>query len=98
MATKDRDSEKGIDQTIRKNLTRLKKPGVLTVRPGFEIANHQLTGKPAIVATVHTKKVVLPKADLLPEKIGSLPVDVREATAYQRLRAHDPAAATLAQA
>ena len=41
-----------IDRTIRQNLAKLRKPGVLTVRPGFEIANHQLTGRRAIVATV----------------------------------------------
>src|ERR1700740_3497708 len=97
MAKNDTNSEKAIDQTIRKNLARLRKLGVLTVRPGYEIANHQLTGKSAIVATVHTKKAELPKGDLLPDKIGNTPVDVREATAYQRLRAHDPAAAELAQ-
>jgi phosphatidylserine/phosphatidylglycerophosphate/cardiolipin synthase-like enzyme len=97
MAKNDTNSEKAIDQTIRKNLARLSKLGVLTVRPGYEIANHQLTGKSAIVATVHTKKAELPKGDLLPDKIGNTPVDVREATAYQRLRAHDPAAAELAQ-
>jgi phosphatidylserine/phosphatidylglycerophosphate/cardiolipin synthase-like enzyme len=98
MANKDRNSQKAIDQTIRKNLAKLRKPGVLTVRPGYEIANHQLTGKSAVVATVHTKKAVLPKGDLLPDKIGNIPVDVREATAHQRLRAHDPAAAALTQA
>jgi PLD-like domain len=89
---------KVIDQTIRKNLARLTKPGVLTVRPGYEIANNQLTGKSAIVATVHTKTKGLPKNELLPDTIGGIPVDVREATAYQRLRAHDPGAAALTQA
>ena len=79
MAENDTNSEKAIDQTIRKKLARLRKAGVLMVRPGYEIANHQLTGKAAIVATVHTKKAVLPKADLLPDKIGNTPVDVREA-------------------
>jgi phosphatidylserine/phosphatidylglycerophosphate/cardiolipin synthase-like enzyme len=88
-----------IDRIIRKNLDKLRKPGVFTVRPGFEIAGNQLTGKQAIVATVHTKrnKADLSRKDLLPEKIGRFPVDVREATAYQRLRAQDPAAAALAQ-
>lgn len=88
---------KAIDQTIRKNLARLRKPGVLTVRPGYEIAKHELTGKVAIVATVHTKKTGLPKNQLLPNSILNIPVDVREATAHQRLRADDPAAAALAQ-
>ncbi len=87
-----------IDSTIRNNLPRLRKSGVLTVRPGYEIAGHQLTGKSAIVATVHTKKKDLPQGDMLPERIDNIPVDVREASAHQRLRAHDPAAAALTQA
>ena len=86
-----------IDKVIRKNLARLRKPGVLTVRPGFEISKEQLTGKSAIVATVHTKAAGLPKSALLPTSIGSIPVDVREATPRQRLRAQDPAAAALVQ-
>ena len=87
-----------IDRTIRNNLPRLRKPGVLTVRPGFEIAGHQLTGKSAIVATVHTKKKDIPQPDKLPDRIGGIPVDVREARPHQRLRAEDPAAAAVAQA
>lgn len=89
---------KDIDRVIRNNLLRLTKAGVLTVRPGYEIADDQLTGKPAIVATVHTKRATLPKRERLPDSIENIPVDVREASAYQRLRAHDPAAAALAQA
>jgi phosphatidylserine/phosphatidylglycerophosphate/cardiolipin synthase-like enzyme len=90
-------SEKQIDAVIRGNLTRLHKPGVLTVRPGYEIAGHQLTGKSAIVATVHTKTNVLAPGDKLPDKVAGIPVDVREATPHQRLRAHDPLAAQLTQ-
>jgi phosphatidylserine/phosphatidylglycerophosphate/cardiolipin synthase-like enzyme len=92
-----RDRE--IDRTITKNLGRLSKYGVLTVRPGYEITGHQLTGRRAIVATVHTKK---PLADLsggeaLPDSVGGVPVDVREADSYQRLRAIDPLAADVSQ-
>jgi len=90
-------SPQAIDRTVQRHLARLRKPGVLTVRPGYEIAKHRLTGKSAIVATVHTKKAILPKKEMLPNKIGSIPVDVREATGHQRLRAHDPAAAALVQ-
>jgi len=69
------------------------------VRPGYEITSNQLTGKQAIVATVHTKKKMadLASNDILPNRIGKYPVDVREATAYQRLRAYDPAAAAVTQ-
>jgi hypothetical protein len=87
-----------IDRTIRQNLSKLRKPGVLTLRPGFEITNHRLTGKRAIVATVHTKTSDLPANKLLPRAIHGVPVDVREATPHQRLRANDPAAAALTQA
>ena len=86
-----------IDRTIRQHLSKLRKPGVLTVRPGFQITNHQLTGKRAIVATVHTKTSDLPAKQLLPRAINRIPVDVREATPHQRLRANDPAAAALTQ-
>jgi hypothetical protein len=89
---------KGIDRVIAANLAKLRKPGVLTVRPGYEIRGHQLSGRQAIVATVHTKKALVPKGEALPDSIEGIPVDVREATPHQRLRAHDPAAATLAQA
>ena len=89
-----------IDKIIQKNLPKLTKTGVLTVRPGYEMAGHQLTGNPAIVVTVHTKeaKSELPASERLPEKIDGIPVDVREATPHQRLRAHDAAAAAVAEA
>jgi len=99
MTTNDRFAAQEIDQTIRKNLAKLRKPGVLTVRPGFEITGDQLTGKQAIVATVHTKKkpADIARGELLPAKIGRFPVDVREANADQRLRVVDPAAAALSE-
>src|SRR5579863_556712 len=91
-------SAKQIDKTIQKNLHKLHKRGVLTVRPGFEIANHQLTGKSAIVATVHTKQKHLPKTDMLPNSISRIPVDVREARPFQRLCARNWPAAAVSQA
>jgi len=99
MTTNNGFAAQEIDQTIRKNLAKLRKPGVLTVRPGFEITGQQLTGKQAIVATVHTKKkpADIARGDLLPAKIGRFPVDVREASADQRLRVVDPAAAALSE-
>ncbi len=89
---------RAIDRTIRQHLAKLRKPDVLTVRPGFQITKGQLTGKRAIVATVHTKTSNLPANQLLPRAINGVPVDVREATPHQRLRANDPAAAALTQA
>lgn len=96
MASSD---DRKIDQTITDNLHRLSKYGVLTARPGYEIANHQLTGRRAIVVTVHTKRppADLPRGGALPDSIGGIPVDVREANSYQRLRAIDPLAAEVSQ-
>jgi phosphatidylserine/phosphatidylglycerophosphate/cardiolipin synthase-like enzyme len=98
MPQKRSPSAQHIDSVIRKHLPQLRRPGVLTVRPGYEIADHQLTGKSAIVATVHTKTKDLPGSSMLPDSIANIPVDVREASPHQRLRAHDPAAAALIQA
>jgi phosphatidylserine/phosphatidylglycerophosphate/cardiolipin synthase-like enzyme len=91
-----KSSANQVSSVIRKHLNSLRKPGVLTVRPGYEVRNHQLTGKPAIVATVHTKKKVLHRGDALPNSLAGIPVDVREATPYQRLRATDPQSAAIA--
>lgn len=98
MTANAQSTAQAIDRTIQNNLPRLRKPGVLTVRPGHEIAGQQLTGRAAIVATVHTKKQDLPRTDMLPDRIGGIPVDVREARPHQRLRAEDPAAAAVTQA
>jgi phosphatidylserine/phosphatidylglycerophosphate/cardiolipin synthase-like enzyme len=92
-------ADREIDHTITKNLPHLSKPGVLTARPGYEITNDQLTGKRAIVATVQTKLPLASLApdDKLPDHLGGVPVDVREARPYQRLRAIDPLAAEVSQ-
>ena len=91
--------DRAIDQTITSNMHRLSRYGVLTARPGYEITDHQLTGRRAIVATVHTKKPMagLSRGEALPDNIGGVPVDVREANSYQRLRATDPLAADISQ-
>jgi hypothetical protein len=88
-----------IDHTIRKHLPKLQKSGVLTVRPGYEIAADWLTDKQVIVATVDpTKRLAdLSSSERLPDKLGKYPVDVREASPYQRLRTYDPAAANVAE-
>jgi hypothetical protein len=80
-----------IDRVIRRNLSRLRKPGVLTVRPGYEFRGGRLTGRPAIVVTVLRKRGRVPASQQLPEEIEGIPVDVRPSTAMQRLRARAPA-------
>src|SRR5262249_59199470 len=51
------------------------------------------------VATVHTKKPLAELApnEKLPDRLDGVPVDVREARPYQRLRAADPLAAEISQ-
>jgi PLD-like domain len=87
-----------IDNIIKRNLKLLRKPGVLTVRPGFMIAGNWITNKPAIVVTVDKKIAGLSAKSSLPAAIENVPVDVREATGLQRLRASSPEKFTLVQA
>jgi PLD-like domain len=79
-----------IDQVITQNLDKLKKPCGLSVRPGFQVADGWPTKKPAIVVTVDRKHDDLLPQDRLPETIDGFPVDVREASPLQRLRATNP--------
>ena len=80
-----------IDRVIKRNITRLKRPGVLTVRPGYQFTGGRLTGRPAIVVTVMRKRTRVPASQRLPAEIEGIPVDVRPSTAMQRLRATAPA-------
>ena len=86
-----------IDDVIKSNIQVFNKPGALTVRPGFKISNGWIMDKPAIVVTVDKKLDGLPAAQKLPTTIEGVPVDVREATGLQRLRAKSPASFELAK-
>jgi hypothetical protein len=79
-----------VDQVITQNLDKLRKPGVLSVRPGYQVAGGWPTKKPAIVVTVDRKRDDLPPQDRLPETIDGFAVDVRQAGPLQRLRATNP--------
>ena len=87
-----------IDRVIGRNMKHLRKPGVLTVRPGWELKGGQLTGRTAIVATVDKKRGRVPAAARLPDEIGGLPVDVRQATPMKMLRVAAPQAHAAVQA
>jgi hypothetical protein len=78
-----------IDRVVRKNWGKLRKKGVLAVRPGYAFTGGWITNLPAAVAIVDKKRYVAPK-DELPSQIGSLHVDVQEATPFERLRHTDP--------
>ena len=77
---------RAVDQVISAHMTELSKPGVLSVRPGYQAAGQWLTKKPAIVVTVDRKRDDLPPDQRLPETLGGFPVDVREADSLQKMR------------
>jgi hypothetical protein len=83
-------SAPAIDQVITRHLGELAKPGVLSLRPGYQMAGGWLTKKPAIVVTVEKKSDDLSPQDRLPETLGGFAVDVREAAPLERLRAQNP--------
>jgi hypothetical protein len=78
-----------IDRVVRKNWGKLRKKGVLAVRPGYAFTGGWITNQPAAVAIVDKKGKVAPK-DMLPSKIDDVHVDVQEATPLERLRHTDP--------
>jgi hypothetical protein len=66
------------------------RPGVLSVRPGYEFTRSWLTGRRAIVVTVSRKLRSLPAEALLPEQVAGVPVDVRQASARKRMELQQP--------
>jgi hypothetical protein len=76
-----------IDRAIQANLPAFRRPGILTVRPGYRLVDGWITPEPAIVVTAAEGR---PK--WLPFLIHGYPVDVRPATRLQRLRHEDPLA------
>jgi hypothetical protein len=89
---------KKIENVIRRNLKLFKKPGVLTIRPGYKITGNWITDKPAIVVTVDKKLKGLSGKHSLPAVVEEIPVDVRAATGLQKLREQSPEEYTLVQA
>ena len=78
-----------LDAVIQKNLSALKKPGVMTVRPGYKITGGWITKQPAIVVTVEHKRADISPQDAVPPRIDNYPTDVRQATRMQKLRRSD---------
>jgi len=81
---------KDLDKLIQANWHQFKKPGALTVRPGYKIRHGWITPEPAIVVTVRHKKAKVSPAEAIPGQVGGVATDVREATTIQRLRFDDP--------
>ena len=72
---------------IQLNQAELKKPGVISIRPGYQLKDGWPTTTPAIVVIVSkTAEHVA-----LPMQIEGVPIDVREATAVEELRFQEPA-------
>jgi hypothetical protein len=80
-----------VDAVIAENLAALTKPGVLAVRAGYQVVGGWPTPKPAIVVTVERKRDSISEEDRLPELVGGIAVDVREASPLKRLELTDPA-------
>jgi hypothetical protein len=79
-----------VDRVIARHLEELRKPGVVSIRPGYQSAGGWITKKPAIVVTVDHKTDDVRPEDRLPETLEGVAVDVREASPLQRLRATSP--------
>jgi len=85
------NDEAQINAVIAANLAALQKPGVLAVRAGYKVVGGWPTRKPAIVVTVVQKSDAVPAQDRLPDKIGDVAVDVRQASPLKQLELDDPA-------
>jgi hypothetical protein len=83
-------NEADIDKAIQDNLDAFKKPGVLTVRPGYKIKKGWITNRPAVVVTVRKKRAKVNAKEALPARVGRFATDVREANTWQKLRNRDP--------
>jgi hypothetical protein len=80
-----------ITPIIDRHLAELRRPGVLSVRPGYRFVRGWITDTPAIVVTVRRKATPADPAEALPTSIDGVAVDVREASPGKRLRLTDPA-------
>jgi hypothetical protein len=64
------DFSRAVDQVVSQHLAEITKPGVLSVRPGYEATGGWLTRKLAIVVTVAQKTDDVRREDRLPETLG----------------------------
>jgi len=84
------DSFKKIDNVIKRHLKELRKPNVLTVRPGYKFTGGWITNKLAIVAIVNGKTDKMPVKSQVPPKVEGIATDVRETTTMEKIRYKDP--------
>ena len=81
-----------VAEVLHARIEELRRPGVLSVRTGFEVKDGWLTGRRAIVVTVERKLAVPPPGQELPDELDGIPVDVRQASPAKRQSLEDPAA------
>lgn len=62
-----------VEDLLCAHLEDLRRPGVLSVRPGYELTNGWLTGRRAIVVTVAKKLVSPSPGQALPDMLGHDP-------------------------
>ncbi len=86
----DKETAASISRTISAHATELMKPGVVSVRPGVQMAGGWLTRKPAVVVTVAKKTDAIPTSQRLPATVGGFAVDVRQASPVQIAQTTDP--------
>jgi hypothetical protein len=84
-------STASIDRVIAAHPGAFARPGVIGVRAGYEAVAGWVTPVAAIVVTVLRKRDDLPAAERLPDTLEGIPVDVRQASRLEALRASDPA-------
>lgn len=78
-----------VGTVIEQNLELLRKPGIMAARPGYHIENGWPVGDPVIVVTVASRKG--DAADYgIPSRIKGIPVEIREASALEQMRATRP--------
>lgn len=79
-----------LNALIDRHVTAFDKPGVLAIRPGYQVRDNWLTGRRAIVVTVRRKIADPPADERLPTEIDGVPVDVRQASPRKRMEIEQP--------
>ena len=89
--THAKDPYPAIDSVILAHAHEFQRPGVLTVRPGFQSIAGQVTTRPAIVVSVEGRDASR-ATHAIPPMIGGYPTDVRPASDDKVQRVRDPKA------
>jgi Ferritin-like/PLD-like domain len=80
-----------IDRVIAAHADVFRKPGIVSVRPGWKVQDGWIKNQRAIVAIVEKKKANVPASQRIPAAVGGIVTDVREATPKHLARVRNPA-------